>query len=144
MSTPTSPRTDRPASYARLAVVGAGAWGTALAIIVIPAAVEPSLDMARVAEAEAVLLVAPAQHTRSVLEEMKPHLTRGTPVVLCARGIETGSGLLLSEMLAGILPEAEPAILSGPSFARDVARGLPTAVPIAARPAIAARRAAIV
>ena len=173
MSTPTSPRTDRPASYARLAVVGAGAWGTALAIIaagnaakvllwarerevveaiattrqnktflagiVIPAAVEPSLDMARVAEADAVLLVAPAQHTRSVLEEMKPHLTRGTPVVLCAKGIETGSGLLLSETLAGILPEVEPAILSGPSFARDVARGLPTAVTIAARPAIAAR-----
>jgi glycerol-3-phosphate dehydrogenase (NAD(P)+) len=173
MSSPTPPHTDRPTSYARLAVVGAGAWGTALAIIaagnaakvllwarerevveaiatarqnkmflagiVIPASVEPSLDIARIAEAEAVLVVAPAQHTRSVLEEMKPHLRRGTPVVLCAKGIETGSGLLLPETLASVLPEAEPAILSGPSFARDVAGGLPTAVTIAARPAIAAR-----
>lgn len=154
-------------------MVGAGAWGTALAIIaagnaakvllwarehevfesiatsrqnrpflagvVIPEAVEASLDIARVSEAEAVLLVTPAQHVRSVLEKMKPHLQRGTPVVLCAKGIETGTGLLLTETLADILPEAEPAILSGPSFARDVARGLPTAVTIAARPTIAAR-----
>jgi glycerol-3-phosphate dehydrogenase (NAD(P)+) len=97
------------------------------------------LDIARVAEAEAVLLVAPAQHVRGVLEKMKPHVSHGTPLVLCAKGIETGTGLLLTETLAEILPEAEPAILSGPSFARDVARGLPTAVTIAARPDIAAR-----
>ena len=149
-------------------MVGAGAWGTALAIVaagnaakvllwarepevvetiaksrenkpflagvVIPEIVEPVLDIARVAEAEAVLLVAPAQHVRGVLEKMKPHVKHGTPLVLCAKGIETGTGLLLTETLAEILPEAEPAILSGPSFARDVARGLPTAVTIAARP----------
>ncbi|HMI97244.1 MAG TPA: NAD(P)H-dependent glycerol-3-phosphate dehydrogenase [Micropepsaceae bacterium] len=154
-------------------MVGAGAWGTALAIIaagnatkvllwarepevaesiaqsrenkpflagvVIPDPVEPSLDIARIAQAEAVLLVAPAQHVRSVLEKMKPHVKAGTPVVLCAKGIETGTGLLLTETLQAILPEAEPAILSGPSFARDVARGLPTAVTIAARPGIAKR-----
>ena len=154
-------------------MVGAGAWGTALAIVaagnaakvllwaretavveaigqsrenklflsgvVIPNTVEPTLDIARVAEAEAVLLVAPAQHVRGVLETMKPHVSRGTPLVLCAKGIETGTGLLLTETLAEILPEAEPAILSGPSFARDVSRGLPTAVTIAARPHIAAR-----
>ena len=154
-------------------MVGAGAWGTALAIIAagngakvllwarepevvesiaksrenkpflagvaIPGSIEPSLDIARIGEAEAVLLVAPAQHVRGVLEKMKPHLARGTPVVLCAKGIETGTGLLLTETLGAIAPQAEPAILSGPSFARDVARGLPTAVTIAARPAIAAR-----
>ena len=154
-------------------MVGAGAWGTALAIVaagnaakvllwaretavveaigqsrenklflsgvVIPNTVEPTLDIARVTEAEAVLLVAPAQHVRGVLERMKPHVSHGTPLVLCAKGIETGTGLLLTETLAEILPEAEPAILSGPSFARDVARGLPTAVTIAARPDIAAR-----
>src|SRR5258705_2095040 len=110
-----------------------------LAGAIIPDAVEPSLDITRIAEAEAVLLVAPAQHVRGVLKGMKPHLMRGTPVVLCAKGIETGTGQLLTETLADILPEAEPAILSGPSFARDVARGLPTAVTIAARPAIVAR-----
>src|SRR6266576_5686688 len=155
MSLPTPSDSDRPAPYARLAVVGAGAWGTALAIIaagnaakvllwarerevvesitqsrqnkpflagiIIPQTVEPSLDIARIAEAEAVLLVAPAQHVRSVLETMKPHLKRGAPMVLCAKGIETGTGLLLTETLETVLPEAEPAILSGPSFARDVA-----------------------
>ena len=154
-------------------MVGAGAWGTALAIVaagnaakvllwaretavveaiaqsrenklflsgvLIPNTIEPTLDIARVAEAEAVLLVAPAQHVRGVLETMKPHVSHGTPLVLCAKGIETGTGLLLTETLAEILPEAEPAILSGPSFARDVSRGLPTAVTIAARPDIAAR-----
>ena len=154
-------------------MVGAGAWGTALAIVaagnaakvllwarepavveaigqsrenklflsgvVIPNTVEPTLDIARVIEAKAVLVVAPAQHVRSVLEKMKTHVSHGTPLVLCAKGIETGTGLLLTETLAEILPEAEPAILSGPSFARDVSRGLPTAVTIAARPEIAAR-----
>jgi glycerol-3-phosphate dehydrogenase (NAD(P)+) len=105
----------------------------------IPDGVEPSLDMARIAEAEAVLLAAPAQHVRGTLKNMVPHVKRGIPVVLCAKGIETGTGLLLTETLAAILPNAEPAILSGPSFARDVARGLPTAVTIAARPNIAAR-----
>ena len=68
---------------------------------------------------------------------MKP----GTPLVVCAKGIELGSGLLVTEVLDEIAPDAEPAVLSGPSFARDVATGLPTAVTIAARAEIATRLA---
>ncbi len=59
--------------------------------------------------------------------------------MICAKGIELGSGLLVTEVLQAIAPEAEPAVLSGPSFARDVASGLPTAVTIAARSDIASR-----
>ena len=170
-----SPATERiPASsYGSIAVVGAGAWGTALAIVAsgntskvllwarepeiveslrvgrenamflpgvqIPEIIEGSTDLTRVRDCEAVLLAAPAQHVRSSLTVLRPLLAPKIPVVLCAKGIETGSGLLLSEVLAEILPEAEPAILSGPSFARDVARRLPTAVTIAARESVAAR-----
>jgi glycerol-3-phosphate dehydrogenase (NAD(P)+) len=167
--------TDKtPASpYRSIAVVGAGAWGTALAIVAsgntpkvllwareseiveslaktrenalflpgvrVPESIEASTDMARVRDCEAVLLVAPAQHVRAVLAALRPVLKPKIPVVLCAKGIETGSGLLLSEVLAELLPDAEPAILSGPSFARDVACRLPTAVTIAARQSVAAR-----
>jgi glycerol-3-phosphate dehydrogenase (NAD(P)+) len=76
-----------------------------------------------------------------VLSQLRSGLKPGTPVVLCAKGIETNTGLLLPEVLGEILPQAEPAILSGPSFARDVAKGLPTAVTIAAREAVASRLA---
>jgi glycerol-3-phosphate dehydrogenase (NAD(P)+) len=66
-------------------------------------------------------------------------LRDGTPMAICAKGIETGSGKLLTEVLAEEVSGAEPAMLSGPSFARDVARGLPTAIAIAARAAVAQR-----
>ena len=77
--------------------------------VVLPACIEPTADIARVKEAEAVLLVAPAQHVRGVLAEHETKLAQGTPVVLCAKGIETGTGLLLTEVLSQLLPEAEPA-----------------------------------
>lgn len=70
---------------------------------------------------------------------MKPLVQAGTPIVLCAKGIERGTGQLLTEVLAEELPDCEPAILSGPSFAKDVALGLPTAVTVAARGQVAAR-----
>ena len=88
-------------------------------------------DVARVAARDVVLMVAPAQQTRSVLTSLAPFLRPGTPVVLCSKGIEQTSGLLLSEVLAETLPDATPAILSGPSFAHDVVRGLPAALTIA-------------
>lgn len=81
---------------------------------------------------DAILLVTPAQTTRSMLAALKPHLRSGIPVVLCAKGIEQGSGKLLTEVMVEELPDARPALLSGPSFADDVAKGLPTAVTIAA------------
>jgi glycerol-3-phosphate dehydrogenase (NAD(P)+) len=158
--------------YRSVAIIGSGAWGTALAMVaaanakvllwareqevvesvirsrqnalflpgvILPDKIEPTAEIARAGEADAVLLAAPAQHMRTVLGSLKPVLPAGIPVVLCAKGIETGTGLLLTEILSEILPSAEPAILSGPSFARDVARELPTAVTVAARESIAVR-----
>ncbi|MCA6298315.1 MAG: NAD(P)-dependent glycerol-3-phosphate dehydrogenase [Phenylobacterium sp.] len=77
------------------------------------------------------LNVTPAQHLRSSLRAFAPVVAAGTPMVLCAKGIEQGSLKLMTEVLAETLPEARPAVLSGPSFAAEVARGLPTAVTLA-------------
>jgi glycerol-3-phosphate dehydrogenase (NAD(P)+) len=159
-------------AFSRIAVLGAGAWGTALAItalaagrevrlwvrerevlesieasghnpflpgIALPAELNPTGDLQEAAQAEALLLAVPAQKLRSFAACLKPYLKSGTPLVICAKGIEKDSGLLVNEMVAEALPEAAIAILSGPSFARDVALGLPTAVTIAGRGELAAR-----
>jgi glycerol-3-phosphate dehydrogenase (NAD(P)+) len=94
-------------------------------------AVEATSDLARLAGCDVVLAVAPAQHTRAVLTAFAPHARPGLPVVLCAKGVEQGSLKLMTEVLAESLPGAAPAVLSGPSFAAEVARGLPTAVTLA-------------
>ncbi len=78
-----------------------------------------------------LLIVTPAQQVRAVAERLAPRLPAGAPVVLCAKGIELKSGLLLHEVLAEALPEATPAVLSGPTFAAEVARGLPAALTLA-------------
>ncbi|WDI32934.1 NAD(P)-dependent glycerol-3-phosphate dehydrogenase [Hyphococcus flavus] len=89
-----------------------------------------SLGMA--GEKEALLFVVPAQFARSVFADLRAACpTAGMPVALCSKGIERSSGLLMTEVLSGVWPEAKPAVLSGPSFARDVAMGLPTAVTLA-------------
>ncbi|WP_422378521.1 NAD(P)H-dependent glycerol-3-phosphate dehydrogenase [Roseibium sp.] len=88
-----------------------------------------------VADADALLLVTPAQTTRAMLGALKKTEKVRGPLVLCAKGIEQSSGLLLSKVLGEELPGIEPGILSGPSFADDVARGLPTAVTVAANSA---------
>jgi len=82
--------------------------------------------------ADAVLLVVPAQAMRSVVRALAQTLPNGTPLVACAKGIEHGTHKFMSEIIAECAPAALPAILSGPSFAADVARGLPTAVTVAA------------
>lgn len=82
-----------------------------------------------------VLAVVPAQALRGVLAGLAPLLAPDVPVVLCAKGIERDTGLLLSSVAAELLPDNPVAALSGPSFASDVARGLPTAVTVAARDA---------
>jgi glycerol-3-phosphate dehydrogenase (NAD(P)+) len=79
-----------------------------------------------------VLAVAPAQHLRSALAAFAPHARAGLPVILCAKGVEQGTLCLMAEVLAQTIPSATPAVLSGPSFAGEVARGLPTAVTLAA------------
>jgi glycerol-3-phosphate dehydrogenase (NAD(P)+) len=98
----------------------------------LPAAIRATTGLAEAAGADALLLAVPAQHLREVLARLTPHLAHRTPLMLCAKGIERGTGLLLTEVLREAAPDCAPAILSGPSFARDVGLGLPTAITIAA------------
>jgi glycerol-3-phosphate dehydrogenase (NAD(P)+) len=84
------------------------------------------------ANATKLLVVVPAQTLRGVLESMAAFVPKKVPVILCAKGIERGTGKLMSAVVKGCLPDNPVAALSGPSFAIDVARGLPTAVTIAA------------
>ena len=151
-----------------IAIIGAGAWGTALAQVLADAGHNISL-YARSAElteainaygqnenylsgiflnnniratphikqavagANIILLATPAQFIRGVLIELKPHLPPGVPLVSCAKGIEIATGKLLSEVAAEIVPGAPYGVLSGPTFAYEVARGLPTAVTFAVK-----------
>jgi len=88
-------------------------------------------DFADLAGNDLVLAVTPAQHLRAALAAFAPHVRDGLPILLCAKGVEQGSLKLMTEVLAETIPHARPAVLSGPSFAGEVARGLPTAVTLA-------------
>ena len=88
-------------------------------------------DLARLAELDALLMVAPAQHVRTVGSELARRLPPGRPVVICAKGLEQATGKLMGVVLGEVLPQATLAVLSGPSFAADVARGLPAALTLA-------------
>ncbi len=94
-------------------------------------AMPASTDLAALSACDAILLVAPAQHLRATLRTLAPHVKAGTPVALCSKGIERGTLKLMTEVLTEEAPAASPAVLSGPSFASDVAKGLPTAVTLA-------------
>ncbi|HEY6028563.1 MAG TPA: NAD(P)H-dependent glycerol-3-phosphate dehydrogenase [Pseudolabrys sp.] len=94
-------------------------------------AIAVTVDLTQVARADAILLVVPAQAMRSTLVALSPVLAPGTPLIACAKGIEHGTHKFMTEIVVECAPNALPAILSGPSFAADVARGLPTAVTIA-------------
>jgi len=151
--------------FDRIAVLGGGAWGTALANVAARAGrkvtlweydaanadelsrrreskflrgvrVEDSIavtrDLAEAARAEALLLVVPAQAMRSVVKTLSGAMAPRTPIIACAKGIEHGTHKFMTEVISECAPNATPAILSGPSFAADVARGLPTAVTLAA------------
>jgi glycerol-3-phosphate dehydrogenase (NAD(P)+) len=96
------------------------------------AAVRASSELADLAGSEFILAAVPAQHLRSILAAFSQHATPGLPVLLCAKGVEAGSLKLMSQVLAETLPDVAPAVLSGPSFAAEVARGLPTAITLAA------------
>ena len=89
-------------------------------------------DLSEAARADAILLVVPAQAMRSVCTTLGKLVGANTPLIACAKGIEHGTQKFMTEIIAECAPNAVPAILSGPSFAADVARGLPTAVTIAA------------
>lgn len=158
-----------PASvpFARVGVVGAGAWGTALALTLLragraaalwaredhvvaavaanrrnpfltvpvdlPAVLNVTGDLgAVVGGADLVLLVTPSQHLRAMARRCAPLLGAGVPVVVCAKGVEGDSGALMSDVVAAELPGHPLAVLSGPTFAAEVALDLPTAVTVAA------------
>ncbi|MBB5052045.1 glycerol-3-phosphate dehydrogenase (NAD(P)+) [Afipia massiliensis] len=147
-----------------ISVVGAGAWGTALANataragrdvvlyardrvaaeqiaqtranpklpgIQLTKGIAVTSDLAQAGKADAVLLVTPAQSLRQAAIALAPHLAPDTPVIVCAKGIERGTHQFMTQIVAEVAPHAVPAILSGPSFDVDVARGLPTAVTLA-------------
>jgi glycerol-3-phosphate dehydrogenase (NAD(P)+) len=149
----------------RIAVVGAGAWGTALANVIARAGravtlfardaetasaiaagrknrrlpgvpIDERVVIAalpeRRPESDVILVAVPAQALRGAASSLAGTIPPGTPVVTCAKGIERTTRRFMTEIIAECLPGAVPAILSGPSFAVDVARGLPTAVTLAA------------
>jgi glycerol-3-phosphate dehydrogenase (NAD(P)+) len=150
-------------TFDTIAVLGAGAWGTALANcaaragrnvilwmrnaqgaaamltrresprlpgVTLDDRVKTTAALAEAAPADAVLIVVPAQALRSVAAALD--VASGIPVIACAKGIERRTQAFMTEIIAECVPDAMPAILSGPSFAGDVARGLPTAVTLAA------------
>jgi glycerol-3-phosphate dehydrogenase (NAD(P)+) len=84
------------------------------------------------ARADGLLLTVPAQFMRDICTTLAPLISPDIPVVICTKGVEEGSGALMSEVVAASLPQAALAVLSGPTFAGEVARGLPTAVTLAA------------
>lgn len=160
-----------------LGVIGAGAWGTALAVVGRRAgrdvrlwALEPEViaeinqhrrntaflpgieldpaivatgELAAAAAADIVLLVTPAQYMRASCEKLRPLLKAGVPVVICAKGIERGTSALMTDVVAECLPGVPLMVLSGPTFAKEVASGLPTAITLGASDPDLARRVAV-
>jgi len=149
-----------------IGILGAGAWGTALAMAarragldvvlqafeenvaeaintrhvnttylpgaVLDPAIRATTSLAEAVQADAVILVMPAQFMRQVCEAAKPHWRAGTPAIICAKGIEQGTYKLLSDVVTETLGDLAPiAVLSGPTFAIEVARNMPTALTLA-------------
>ena len=142
-------------SFERIGIVGAGAWGVALANVIARAGRTVTLVArdeksataitvnresphlagvrldervgivggGRAADYDAILLAVPSQHLRAAAAALDPALTREIPMIACAKGIERGTRKFMTEVIAESAPAALPAILSGPSFATDVARG---------------------
>lgn len=152
--------------YERFAVIGAGAWGTALAAaaaraerkvtlygrsretvddinqnrrnsaylgeVPLPEEIEATTDMRKaLIGVDAILLVVPSASIRETARQMASMIPKSTPVVICAKGVEPGSGLLLSDVVRDEMPGQSIAALSGPTFADEVADDLPTSVTIA-------------
>ncbi|MEZ5828028.1 MAG: NAD(P)H-dependent glycerol-3-phosphate dehydrogenase [Hyphomicrobiales bacterium] len=146
-------------------IIGAGAWGTALAVVArragrdvliwahepetiagineahrnevflpgvkLDPAIEATANFTEIATCDALLMVTPAQHVREIAGELAPYVREGQPLVLCSKGIEQSTGKLMSQVASDVLPMAEIAELSGPSFAAEAARRLPAAVTLA-------------
>jgi glycerol-3-phosphate dehydrogenase (NAD(P)+) len=95
--------------------------------------IRATTDLSAIARADALLAVVPAQHLRSVMGKLAKQLAQNTPVIICAKGIEQATGRFMGDVLEEAAPQALRAVLSGPSFAADVARGLPSALTLACR-----------
>jgi glycerol-3-phosphate dehydrogenase (NAD(P)+) len=147
-------------------VIGAGAWGTALAQLLaadgqavtlwaletdvvdainggqenplylpgikLAPSIRATGAMTDLGDCDMVLVVSPAQHLRNVVRQAPA----GVPLVLCSKGIEAGSGLLMGEVARAVQPTSPIAVLSGPTFAHEVAKGLPTAITLACDDAV--------
>lgn len=98
----------------------------------LPKNIKATNEMADLKDSDFILLVPPAQFLRPVAQDLIKHLKPGTPLVICSKGIEKKTGLLMSEVLKEVAPDFPVAILSGPTFASEVANNAPTAVTIAA------------
>ncbi|MDA9619363.1 NAD(P)-dependent glycerol-3-phosphate dehydrogenase, partial [Alphaproteobacteria bacterium] len=95
--------------------------------------VRATTNLADMVGNEFIFIAVPAQFVRSVLKEVKKYLSDGVILVLCAKGIEQSSGKLMTEVVSEIMPKSPLVVLSGPTFAREVALGLPSAVTIASK-----------
>lgn len=95
--------------------------------------VRATTNLADMVDNEFIFIAVPAQFVRSVLKEVKKYLSDGVILVLCAKGIEQSSGKLMTEVVSEIMPKSPLVVLSGPTFAREVALGLPSAVTIASK-----------
>jgi len=103
--------------------------------IVLPPGLEVSADLEALKDCDALILAIPAQHLRGYLEDLRRRFGLSKPLVLAAKGIELGTGLLLSEAIAELKPGAPLAVLTGPNFAAEIARGLPAAATLASEDA---------
>ncbi|HPG02260.1 MAG TPA: NAD(P)H-dependent glycerol-3-phosphate dehydrogenase [Rhodoblastus sp.] len=159
---------------AQIVVLGAGAFGTALANqaahngarvilwardkghvtemqearenarrlpgVTLAPSVEPGSDLACLRDADVVLAATPAQALREIARAAAAFSREGADWLICAKGIERGTHAFLSDIVAAELPGANASVLSGPSFAEDIAAGLPTAITLAAPDADRAER----
>ena len=122
----------------RIGVAGAGAWGQALAHVARTAGHSVEIwsraqpDIAVLSRRDAIILAVPAQAVRDVLTRLRGIVAGGQPIIISAKGIEQATGFFMNEVVAEIVPQARGMVLSGPSFATDVMKGLPTAVVLAA------------
>ena len=120
----------------RIAIAGNGAWGQALAHVAKSAGHEVGMwsrkqsEVASFASYDAIILAVPAQAVRDVLTAIKP--PKNIPIIISAKGIEQASAKFMNEVVAEIVPGAHVFVLSGPSFASDVLKEMPTAVTLAA------------
>jgi glycerol-3-phosphate dehydrogenase (NAD(P)+) len=104
---------------------------TYLPSLTLNAGLAATSDLARMVEVDAILLATPAQTQRAMALALAPHIAPGKPVVICSKGLEQTTGKLMTDVLAETMPDCRMAVLSGPGFAEDVVRGLPTALTLA-------------